>query len=51
MGKYKLDMHVHSIASGHAYSTVTENAHYASQIGMEAIGICREAAVICIFSI
>lgn len=43
MSKYKLDMHIHSVASGHAYSTVTENANYALQIGMEAIGISDHA--------
>ncbi len=43
MGKYKLDMHIHSVSSGHAYSTITENARYAAQIGMEAIGITDHA--------
>ncbi len=36
-------MHIHSVSSGHAYSTVTENARYANDIGMEAIGITDHA--------
>lgn len=43
MGEYKLDMHIHSVSSGHAYSTVTENARYAAQMGLEAIGITDHA--------
>lgn len=39
MLKYKIDMHTHTISSGHAYSTITENAAYAHSIGMEMIGM------------
>lgn len=33
------DLHTHTIASAHAYSTVTENAGYASEIGLKAIAM------------
>jgi len=36
---FVLDVHVHTTNSGHAYSTVTENAAHAASIGMECIGI------------
>lgn len=39
MTKYKIDMHTHTISSGHAYSTITENAAYAKSIGLEMIGM------------
>ena len=34
------DLHTHTIASGHAYSTVTENARAARAHGLELIAIC-----------
>ena len=37
--KILFDTHTHTIASAHAYSTVTENAKYAAEKGMEAIAI------------
>lgn len=37
--KYVLDAHTHTIASGHAYSTLMDNVNYASSIGLELIGI------------
>lgn len=43
MAKYKIDMHTHTIASGHAYSTITENAHYAASIGIEYLGMTDHA--------
>ncbi len=43
MLKYKIDMHTHTVASGHAYSTVTENAHYAASIGIEYMGMTDHA--------
>ncbi len=43
MPHYKLDMHTHTVASGHAYSTVTENAKYAASIGIEYLGITDHA--------
>lgn len=36
--KYVLDMHTHTVASGHAYTTLLENAKYASEIGLELLG-------------
>lgn len=36
--KYPIDLHTHTIASGHAYSTIMENARYASDIGMKILG-------------
>ncbi|OAA94620.1 MULTISPECIES: phosphatase [Clostridium] len=36
--KYVLDVHTHTIVSGHAYSTLLENAKYASEIGLELLG-------------
>jgi len=32
------DLHTHTIASGHAYSTLMENAKYASEIGLKVLG-------------
>lgn len=43
MLKYKIDMHTHTISSGHAYSTITENAHYAASIGIEYLGMTDHA--------
>lgn len=43
MPKYKFDLHTHTLASGHAYSTVTENAQYAKQIGLDFIGVSDHA--------
>lgn len=43
MSKYKIDMHTHTIASGHAYSTITENAKYAASIGIEYLGMTDHA--------
>ena len=39
MYQIKTDLHVHSIFTNHAYSTIEENARYASSQGMEAIAI------------
>lgn len=33
------DMHTHTLASSHAFSTITENAKYASEIGLKAIAM------------
>lgn len=41
--KMLLDPHTHTIASVHAYSTITENVKYASEIGLELIGITDHA--------
>jgi len=34
-----LDVHIHTVASGHAYSTVSENAAHAASIGLTHIAI------------
>ena len=34
---YKIDLHTHTIASGHAYSTIIENYDYANKNGLELI--------------
>ncbi len=39
MMQIKTDTHMHTLASGHAYSTIEENAITASRRGMELIGI------------
>lgn len=36
---YKIDLHVHSNANVHAFSTIKENAEYAASIGMKVIAI------------
>lgn len=41
--KYILDIHCHSVASGHAYSTITENVNHAKSIGLELIAITDHA--------
>jgi putative hydrolase len=37
--RLKVDLHTHTIASGHAYSTITENVHAAALRGLELIAI------------
>ena len=34
-----LDTHTHTLASGHAYSTIRENAHAAAEKGLELLAI------------
>ncbi len=41
--KYVLDVHMHSIASGHAYSTIKEYCDEARQKGLELIAITEHA--------
>lgn len=41
--KYVLDMHTHTLASGHSYSTIREMAHMANEKGMELLGITEHA--------
>lgn len=41
--KYVLDAHTHTIASGHAYSTIMENAACAAEAGLELLGITDHA--------
>jgi len=40
---YILDVHCHTISSGHAYSTVFENAAHAASIGLTHIGVSDHA--------
>jgi len=37
--KYVFDLHTHTINSGHAHCTTMENAKYASELGLEVLGI------------
>ncbi|MCP1224887.1 phosphatase [Sebaldella sp. S0638] len=39
MRRYELDVHTHTIASGHAYGTITEMARAASEKGLKILGI------------
>ncbi|MDU4959314.1 MAG: phosphatase [Sporomusaceae bacterium] len=39
MMQFIADLHVHSVASGHAYSTVTENIRAAAERGLEVIAL------------
>lgn len=39
MNQIKLDMHTHTLASGHAYATINEMALSASEKGLELLGI------------
>ena len=41
--RYKLDVHTHTIASGHAYSTIEEMARAAARKGLEILGITEHA--------
>lgn len=41
--KILFDLHTHTISSGHAYSTIQENASYASNIGLEILGMSDHA--------
>ncbi|MCD7806595.1 MAG: phosphatase, partial [Lachnospiraceae bacterium] len=41
--KYLMDLHTHSVAGGHAYSTVKENMEMAYLHGMEVYGISEHA--------
>ena len=39
MFKVKVDPHTHTLFSGHAFSTIEENALHAAELGLEAIGM------------
>lgn len=39
MIKINTDIHIHTMVSQHAYSTIAENVKYASEIGLEAVAI------------
>lgn len=40
---FTLDVHCHTVNSGHAYSTVSENAAHAAKIGLTHIGVSDHA--------
>lgn len=40
---FELDMHTHTVASGHAYSTIIENARIAKEKGLKLLGISDHA--------
>ena len=40
---FKLDIHTHTISSGHAYSTISENARAAKERGLEILGMSDHA--------
>ena len=37
------DLHTHTLASGHAYGTIRENAQAASESGLTVLGVCEHA--------
>lgn len=41
--KIKTDLHTHTMASDHAYSTLEENVRWAKQIGLEAVAMTNHA--------
>ena len=41
--KALLDVHTHTVASGHAYSTIQEMAHEAANRGLQILGITEHA--------
>lgn len=41
--EYLVDMHTHTVASGHAYNTINEMAHAAAQAGLEILGITEHS--------
>ena len=41
--KFVIDAHTHTIASGHAYSTILKNVDYASKTGLKLLGITDHA--------
>lgn len=43
MSNYVLDIHTHTVASGHAYGTIREMAESAAEKGLEILGISEHA--------
>lgn len=41
--KFVLDIHTHTLASGHSYSTIREMAHAANEKGLKLLGITEHA--------
>ena len=50
--EFTLDLHTHTVASGHAYSTVQEMAKAAADKGLKLLGITEHAmrfiSIICV---
>ena len=44
--KYKMDLHTHTIASGHAYSTLQENIVAAKELGLRVLGLSEHGPAI-----
>lgn len=44
MNKIELDVHTHTLASGHAYGTILEMASAAGEMGLKLLGITEHAA-------
>lgn len=42
----KTDLHTHTLASGHAYSTIEENIRSAAELGLEAVGVSDHFSVL-----
>lgn len=40
---FKFDLHTHTVASGHAYSTLDENVRFAAQSGLQLLGTSDHA--------
>ena len=43
MRKYPVDLHTHTIISGHAYSTLLENIEECKEKGIEVYGVSDHA--------
>lgn len=41
--EFELDVHTHTLASGHAYGTITEMAKAASELGLKILGITEHS--------
>lgn len=46
MKKYILDLHTHTLASGHAYSTLEENIRVAKERGIEVLGMSEHGPAV-----
>ena len=44
--EYMIDLHTHTIASGHGYSTLKENIDYAKQKGIKVLGMSEHATAL-----
>ncbi len=41
-----VDVHTHTVASGHAYSTITEIAKHAGEIGLAGVAVTDHAPLL-----